>query len=72
MSGNVEIRPYREGDLAALHEITIESFDGVSIDQMLSISNIGTDRDPRELLLRRAGAEFSGNLVVASAPIDRP
>lgn len=35
MSGQVEIRPYREDDLAALHEITIEAFDGVSIDQII-------------------------------------
>ena len=31
----MEIRSYREGDLAALHEITLEAFDGVSIDQII-------------------------------------
>ena len=38
---------------------------------MLSISNIGTDRDPRELSLWRASAEFLDGPVVASALIDR-
>ena len=35
MSSQVAIRPYLKGDLAALHEITIEAFDGVSIDQII-------------------------------------
>ena len=35
MSANVEIRPYRAADLPALHEITTEAFDGVSIDQII-------------------------------------
>ena len=39
--------------------------------QVLSISNIGTDRDPRELSLWRASAEFLDRPVVASALIDR-
>jgi len=38
---------------------------------VLSISNIGTDRDPRELLLWRASAEIFDGSVVASAPMDR-
>ena len=37
---------------------------------LLSISNSGTDRAPRELLWR-ASAEFPGGRVVASTPIDR-
>ena len=40
-------------------------------EQLLSISNIGTDRDPRELSLWRASAEFLDGPVVASALIDR-
>ena len=42
------------------------------VQAVLSISKSGTDRDPRELLLWRAGAEFPGGRVVASSPIDRP
>jgi len=39
--------------------------------EVLSISKSGTDRDPRELLLWRASAEFLDGPVVASSPIDR-
>ncbi len=35
MSGDIEIRPYGEGDLVALHEITVEAFDGVALDQII-------------------------------------
>ena len=35
MTSKVEIRPYRAADLPALHEITMEAFDGVSIDQII-------------------------------------
>ena len=38
---------------------------------VLSISNIGTDRDPRESSLWRASAEFLDGPVVASGLIDR-
>jgi hypothetical protein len=40
-------------------------------ETVLSISNIGTDRDPRELSLWRASAEFFDGPVVASALIYR-
>ncbi len=35
MTSKVEIRPYHAADLPALHEITMEAFDGVSIDQII-------------------------------------
>jgi ribosomal protein S18 acetylase RimI-like enzyme len=35
MSGDVAIRQYADGDLQALKAITIEAFDGVSIDQII-------------------------------------
>ncbi len=35
MTSKVEIRPYRAADLPALREITMEAFDGVSIDQII-------------------------------------
>ena len=38
---------------------------------VLSISNNGTNRDPRELLLWRGNAELHDGPVVASALIDR-
>ena len=35
MTSKVEFRPYRAADLPALHELTMEAFDGVSIDQII-------------------------------------
>jgi ribosomal protein S18 acetylase RimI-like enzyme len=32
---NIVIRPYQSGDLEALRRITVESFDGVSFDQLV-------------------------------------
>ena len=45
---------------------------GQSMRALLSISNNGTDGDPRELLLWRGSAELPDGPVVAPAPIDRP
>ncbi|EDY16206.1 hypothetical protein CfE428DRAFT_6310 [Chthoniobacter flavus Ellin428] len=69
---NVVIRPYQAGDLEALLHITIESFDGVSFDQIVeSKFGILNGHDWRWRKARQIGLEI-GRQIHFAIPLSRP
>ena len=64
----------KESDLEGLRArvtAALEAAQTLKQESVLATSNIGTDRDPRKLLLLRAASELPEGPVVASTPFDR-
>jgi ribosomal protein S18 acetylase RimI-like enzyme len=58
----ITIRPYRTGDLDVLQRITVESFDGIALDQMVEEKlGFGHERDWRWRKARHIAEDVEAN-----------